>query len=465
MHFEKLHSDMNEQFQKRELFEDAKKYAYDYLEKVKGMAVFPARESLCLLEKFSEAMPASPCSPHDILKILHEVGSINTVAQTGSRYFGFVNGGVTPVALAVKWLADVWDQNTALYVISPIAAKLEEVCEKWIVELFNLPEHTAAGFVSGSSTATICGLAAARNEILRKRGWDVAEKGMFGAPPIRVVVGQQAHSSVWKALSMLGFGRGNAEVVPVDEQGRMRTEALPPLDSNTLLLVQAGNVNGGAFDPIDEICGIANEAGAWVHVDGAFGLWAAACEHTRYLTKGMEKADSWSADAHKTLNAPYDCGIVLCKNTTALRNAMQASGSYIQYSENRDGMLYTPEMSRRARSVELWATLKYFGKSGIDALVNHLCGMAKYFAAGLAKNGFIIENEVVFNQIMVRCERSGETEALLQKIQSSGTCWCGGATWKNKPILRISVCSWRTTPDDIDECIKVFADLGRDTGK
>lgn len=405
-------------------------------------------------------MPVGPGSSQEIIKLLHDVGSKTTIAQTGGKYFGFVNGGVTPVALAAKWLADIWDQNTALYMISPIASKLEDLCEKWIVELLGLHEDTA-GFVSGSSTAIICRLAAARNDLLLRQGWDVTEKGLFGAPPVRVVIGQQAHSSIWKALSILGFGKGNATIVPADEQGRMRVDALPLLDSDTLVILQAGNVNGGAFDPINEICDIANKANAWVHIDGAFGLWAAACENTRYLTKGIEKADSWSGDAHKTLNAPYDCGIILCKNRSVLVDAMQATGSYIQYSEKRDGMLYTPEMSRRARSIELWATLKYFGKSGIDELINYLCEMTKHFARGLKENGFFIENEIVFNQIMVRCENSYETTELLKRIQSSRVCWCGGAMWENKPVIRISVCSWQTTIFEIKECIDLFVDLRR----
>jgi len=457
MHFEKFYKEMKEQYKSREVFEDAKRYAYDYMDNLDGMDVYPSPESLFMLDSLSEVMPEGPGSPRDIIRALHETGSKNTSAETGGRYFGFVVGSVTPVAIAAKWLADVWDQNPALYVLSPITSKLEDLCEKWLIELFGLPENTAAGFVSGSSMAIICALAAARNDILARQGFNAAEQGLFGAPRVRVVLGKQAHSSVWKALSLLGFGKGNCEIVPVDKQGRMISGALPPLDNNTLLILQAGNVNSGAFDPIDELCDVAKKAGAWVHVDGAFGLWAAACENTRHLTKGIEKADSWSADAHKTLNAPYDSGIVLCRDRQALFNAMQASGSYIQYSENRDGMLYTPEMSRRARSVELWATLKYFGKSGVDELVSRLCDMAKYFAGELVKNGLIVENEVVFNQILVRCDAPEDTKALLKKIQSSGICWCGGATWDGRPVIRISVCSWQTTKKDIDECVKLFS--------
>ncbi|MCL2653725.1 MAG: aminotransferase class V-fold PLP-dependent enzyme [Propionibacteriaceae bacterium] len=459
MSFQALHDEMNEQVANRLLFEQAQQAACAYLDGARDMDAFPSSESLALLGRLDEPMPTSPTQPTEILRLLNEVGSPNTVGQNSGRYFGFVNGGVTPVAVAAKWLADAWDQNAALYVMSPIAAKLEEICEKWIVELLGLPDGTAAGFVSGSSTAIICGLAAARNTLLARQGWDVAEHGLFGAPPIRIIVGEQAHSSVWKALSMLGLGKANAEIVPADEQGRIIPSAMPPLDSHTLVILQAGNVNGGAFDAIDEICDAANQAGAWVHIDGAFGLWAAACEATRHLVQGMAKADSWSADAHKTLNAPYDCGIVMCKDRAALTGAMQATGSYLQFSDNRDGMLYTPEMSRRARSIELWATLKFFGKDGVDQLVSHLCEVARYFAAQLTGHGFVVLNDVVFNQIVMRCDDASRTTTLLEKIQSSGKCWCGGATWGNQPVIRLSVSSWQTTTADIDECVALFVEV------
>ena len=343
-----------------------------------------------------------------------------------------------------------------MFVLSPIASKLEEVCEQWITELLGLPTDTAAGFVSGSSTAIICALAAARNELLLKQGWDVNTQGLFGAPPIRVVLSEQAHSSVFKALALLGLGRDRVESVPADDQGRISTEKIPALDKNTLLILQAGNVNSGAFDDFDRICTQANKAGAWVHVDGAFGLWAAASETYRSMTYGMEKADSWSADAHKTLNTPYDCGIVLCKDRSALVRSMQATGSYIQYSDHRDGMLYTPEMSRRARSIELWTTLKYLGKSGVEELIDGMCENARYFSGKLAENGFMVMNDVVFNQILIRCETAGKTAAVLKSIQFGGKCWCGGASWHGEPVIRVSVSSWQTTKEDIDDCVEAF---------
>ncbi|MCX7708794.1 MAG: aminotransferase class V-fold PLP-dependent enzyme [Clostridia bacterium] len=451
-----IREQMRHQLSDKTLFEQAKAYAYDYMDSIFDKRVYPAPEAIKGLEIFNEPLPHTASNPSDILELLHQYGSPATVAQTAGRYFGFVNGSSIPVSVAAKWLSDVWDQNAALYVISPIASKLEEVCEKWLVKLLGLPSETAAGFVGGSSTATLCGLAAGRNELLRKAGWEVSEKGLFGAPNLRVVLGEQAHASVFKALALLGIGKDQLEKVPVDAQGRMLADKLPKLDSRTLVIIQAGNVNTGAFDPIEEICEKANQAGAWVHVDGAFGLWAAASKNRQYLVPGLHKADSWSADAHKTLNAPYDCGIILCKRRDALVSALQSTGSYILYSENRDGMLYTPEMSRRARAVELWALLKYLGQQGLEELVDGLCERAKVFSEKLSANGFNLLNEVAYNQVLVSCSTPEITKATLENIQNSGECWCGGALWDGKPAIRISVCSWATSYEDIDRSVSAF---------
>ena len=411
------------------------------------------RARLCCLTK---RLPALPQSAKETLALLQAAGRDTISAQGGGRYFGFVNGGILPVSLAARWLADAWDQNAALYVMSPLAAKLEDVSERWLVDLLGLPAGTAAGFVSGSSTAILCALAAARDYLLLRQGWDVRERGLYGAPVLRVVLGEQAHSSVHKALSLLGMGKANVVLAPVDDQGRIIAEQLPALDGNTLLILQAGNVNGGAFDPFESLCARAQACGAWVHVDGAFGLWAAACEQTRPLTRGMDRADSWSTDAHKTLNAPYDNGIVFCRDRAALVQTMQATGSYLQYSEQRDGMLYTPEMSRRARSIELWAALRYLGRSGVDALVSGLCENARTFAALLVARGFRVLNDVVFNQLIVACDDPEETRATLREIQAGGVCWCGGAVWRSKPVIRVSVCSWRTTQADVELSVEAF---------
>lgn len=451
-----IREQMRSHTSEKNLFEQAKSYAYDYMDSVYDKRVYPEPKAIEGLAAFNEPMPKLPSDPSNVLKLLHEYGSPATVAQTAGRYFGFVCGSAIPVSVAAKWLSDAWDQNPALHVLSPVVSKLEAVCEKWMTELLGLPAGTAAGLVGGTSTATFCGLAAGRNELLQKSGWNVNEKGLFNAPNIRVVVGEQAHGTVFKALAMLGLGKERVEKVPIDEQGRMIAEKVPELDAGTLVIVQAGNVNSGAFDPIDEICDLANRADAWVHVDGAFGLWAAASKNKQHLTRGIEKADSWSVDAHKTLNSPYDCGIVLCKNRGALVSAMQATGSYIQYSENRDSMLYTSEMSRRARAVELWAALKYLGRQGVQELVDGLCDRAVQFSEQLRAEGFNILNDVVFNQVLVSCDTPEKTKATLENIQRSGECWCGGALWNDKPVIRISVCSWATTPGDVDRAVKAF---------
>lgn len=459
-----LQEEMTQQLEEKELLEQAKTYAFDYFARVSEMDAVPSKDNLLLLKQFDETLPSKSGNAAETLALLQLVGSDTISAQGGGRYFGFVNGGMLPVSLAARWMADAWDQNAALFVMSPLAAKLEDVCERWLAELLQLPQGTAAGFVSGSSTAILCALAAARDSILLRQGWDVRERGLYGAPCVRVVLGEQAHSSVLKALSLLGMGKANVIFAPVDAQGRVDPARLPEIDGSTLLILQAGNVNGGAFDPFETLCQRARSCGAWVHVDGAFGLWAAACEETRNYTLGMELADSWSTDAHKTLNMPYDSGIVFCRDRASLVQAMQASGSYLQYSEQRDNMLYTPEMSRRARSIELWAALRYLGREGVDALVSGLCENARLFAELLSERGFRVLNDVVFNQLVVACSSPEETQSTMREIQLGGVCWCGGAVWKGEPVIRVSVCSWRTTKEDVIMSVEAFC-AARDRAK
>ena len=439
-----------------QLYEQAKNYALDYMQTVLDRPVFPTADAIKNLAVFREKLPDQPVDPYRVLEKLHQFGSPATVAQTGGRYFGFVNGGIVPTALAAKWLGDVWDQNAALYVMSPIVSVLEDVCEGWLVDLLGLPQNTAAGFVSGTSTASLCGLVAGRDYLLRKNGWDVSSRGLFGAPEIKVVLGAGAHSTVYKALSILGLGKDRLIQVPTDEQGRMRADLLPELGNNTLLILQAGNVNSGAFDPFVEICSKARAADAWVHIDGAFGLWAAASPRLKHLTAGIELADSWSVDAHKTLNAPYDSGLIFCRHRDALTQALHMTGSYIIYSENRDGMLYSADMSRRARAVELWATLMALGRSGVAGLIEDLQQKAVYFADCLRQAGFTVLNEVCFNQVLVSSGDSAQTKELLKLIQASGECWCGGGSWHGDDVIRISVCSYRTTRQDIDRSVQAF---------
>ena len=431
-------------------------YAADYIDAVEEMSAFPNEKALLALQEFVEEFPRNGTKVSEVIKKLHDVGASGTTAQIGGRYFGFVNGGLLPVAHAAEWIADTWNQNGALAVMSPVSAKLEEVCERWLVELLGLEQGTAMGLVTGSSNATLCALAAARNSLLDGMGYDVKKNGLRNAPPLHILVSEDAHASVGAALFVLGFGREEITTLSTDKYGRIQAETIPEMNSRTLCILQAGNVNGGSYDPIDEICDKAKKAGAWVHIDGAFGLWAAASRKYRQFIKGMEKADSWSVDAHKTLNAGYDCGIVLCRHRDALVSALQASGSYISYGEQRDGMLYTTEMSRRARAIPLWAVLKALGASGVEQLIDTLCERAEYFADRLKAAGFNVINPVFFNQFMVACETDAKTEAVLRAIQNSGVCWCSGSRWKGRNVVRVSVCSHATTQEDINQSVTVF---------
>lgn len=441
---------------RKELFRQAEVCAFDYADNVLERHVFPTEQAIDNLASFVEDMPESTGDASDIVRQLHEFGSPATVSQIGGRYFGLVNGGVLPVTLAARWLADFWDQNAALYVTSPIASKLEEVTESWLKQLFGLPDNVVAGFVSGTSMSIFCGLAAARYRVFRSSGWDINKKGLTGAPKVRIVTGAQAHGTVVKAIALLGFGIDNIEWVEADDQGRIDPSCLPVLDDKTILILQAGNVNSGSFDAFDEICEKANKSGTWVHIDGAFGLWAAGSKKLRHLTKGIEKANSWSIDGHKTLNTPYDNGILLCSDKDALVGALQASGSYIAYSDQRDGMMYTPEMSRRARVVEIWSALKYLGKAGLDEMVFGLHERALQICNELRAEGFNVVNDVAFNQVLIACEDDDITNRTIKHVQNSGECWAGGAIWDGKSVIRISICSWATTEEDIRRSVRAF---------
>ncbi|MDH3218562.1 MAG: aminotransferase class V-fold PLP-dependent enzyme [Gammaproteobacteria bacterium] len=444
------------EMQQKILVDSARDAAYGYADTAQQRNVFPTPRALEDLAIFDEPLPAEPGDALQILRQLDEYGGPATVAQIGGRYFGLVNGGVIPAALAVRWLTDFWDQNTPLYLSSPIAARLEEITEGWLRQLFALPESTVAGFVSGSSLSILCGLAAARQRHFATLGWDVNRRGFVDAPRLRVIASRQAHGTVAKALALLGFGIDNVEWVEADEQGRIRPDRVPRMDASTILLLQAGNVNSGAFDDFEKLCRAARRVDAWVHIDGAFGLWAAAASRLRHLTRGIELADSWSFDGHKTLNTPYDNGIIMCRDRDALANALHAAGAYITYSDNRDGMLHTPEMSRRGRIFELWATLKYLGRSGTDDLVYGLHQRARQFADELEAEGFEILNDVVFNQVLVACESDALTEGTIRHIQQSGECWVGGTQWRGRSVMRVSVCSWATTEADVSRSVAAF---------
>lgn len=434
-------------------------YAKEYINNEKGLRVYPDKEALLQLENFDEDLQDKPMNPLAVLELLNNHGSNATVHHTSGSYYGFVMGANIPVSQAARLLGDIWDQNAGLYVTSPIADKLEEVCERWLISLLGLPQGTAASFVSGSSMANFYAMLTARNELLYRQGYDAQTKGVYHAKPIRVVLGKEAHSSVIKALVLAGFGKENFEYVPVDAQGRMLVDKVPELDSNTLLILQAGHVNTGSFDEFSLLCDKAHKVGAWVHIDGAFGLWAAASKKYSNLTTGIEKADSWTTDAHKTLNVPYDSGIVFCRDRAGLIRTMQASGSYLQFSEHRDAMLYGVEMSRRARGIELWAALKYLGKEGVAELIDTLCENAKYLARCLQELGLHVENDVVYNQVIARLDTDEQTEKLLLAIQNSGELWCGGALHQGKKVIRFSVCSWKITKEEIDRSVAYVGKL------
>jgi glutamate/tyrosine decarboxylase-like PLP-dependent enzyme len=424
----------------------------------------PTESALATLQKFHEPFPQTSCDPHEVLEMLDELGSPATVTTTGGRYFGFVIGGTLPAAMAANCLAAAWGQNVALRVMSPVAAELEEIVIRWTCEALGLPPDCEGGLVTGATMANFTALAAARYALLARESWNVVEDGLFDAPPIEVVAGAEIHASALKALNMLGLGRKRIRLVEVDDQGRMRADKLPKLSRNTIVCIQAGNVNTGAFDPAAPICEAAHQQGAWVHVDGAFGLWAGASPMYRHLTNGYEQADSWATDAHKWPNASYDCGVAIVRNGEALRASMGLSAAYLAPGTKREPMHHTPEASRRARGVELWAALKSLGRSGLADLIDRTCAHARKFADGLRAAGFEVLNDVVINQVLVAFGDAQNTQEVIRRIQDEGTCWCSGTVWQGKTAMRISVSSWATTSDDVDRSLAAIVRSARTTG-
>lgn len=428
--------------------------AIEYIAGVNDRPVAPAPEALNALEQLSTPLPDSPTDPAEVTRLLAQYGSPATIANGGGRYFGFVNGGSVPAAMAAAFMVAAWDQNAAMHVQSPAAVALEETAIEWVRQLLNLPEGAAGAVVTGATMANFCSLAAARHALLERAGWDVENDGLFGAPEITVVIGQEAHSSVIKALGMLGLGRKRVLRVPVDDQGRMRADALPHLNDRTILVLQAGNVNTGAFDPAAAICPEARAAGAWIHVDGAFGLWAATSPHYAHLTHGYELADSWATDAHKWPNVGYDCGIALLREPSHLRATMEVKAAYLHPGEEvREPSHYNPELSRRARGVELWAGLRSLGRSGMADIVERTSCHAQRFAEGLRAAGFRVLNQVVINQVLVDFGGAEKTLRTVAALQKEGTCWCGSTVWQGHTAMRISVSSWATTEEDVDRSL------------
>jgi glutamate/tyrosine decarboxylase-like PLP-dependent enzyme len=458
-----LLSDQSAKSQAGELLHLAVEKATRYVDSVRERRVSPAPSALAALSRFHEPFPSGPCDPAEVLKQLDALGSPATAATTGGRYFGFVTGGMLPAALVASWMAAAWNQNAGLRVMSPVAAELEDVVLQWICEALALPVDCEGGLVTCATMANFTALVAARQALLERAGWNVNEDGMFGAPPIEVVVGGEVHASIRKALSMAGFGRKRVTVVDADSQGRMRPDRLPRLTERSIVCIQAGNVNTGAFDPAGEICRMAKEQGAWIHVDGAFGLWARVSPKYAPLALGFENADSWSTDAHKWPNAGYDCGVVLVRNGDALRASLGMAAAYLEPGGQREPMYHTPEASRRARGAELWATLKSLGRAGLCELVERSCAHAQRFAIGLRDAGFEVLNDVVINQVLVSFGSPERTREVIRRVQEEGTCWCGGTTWQGKTAMRVSVSSWATTAADVEKSLEAIVRIAGDS--
>ncbi len=440
----------------RKVLEQTCAYAVQYVESCKDMPAFPSEKALAGVESLRGPMPEEPCDPCEVVDLLGKYAQPATAGNLGGHYYGFVSGSLLPAAHAAQWFIDTWNQNSCLYTGSPAAAVLEDIAEKWVAELFGFPEGTAMGLATGSSNCILIALIAARNELIRRQGWDVFKQGYKNAPSIRIVLGAGAHGAVRAALYYLGIGEEELEFVPIDEYGRMIPEKVPPLDDHTLLILQAGNVCGGAYDPLEKLIAKANKAGAWVHVDGAFGLWAAVSPNQAHYVKGIGNADSCNMDVHKTLNGGYDSSIVLCRDRRALRSAMEVGGSYLQFSEHRDNMGYVTEMSRRPRGVVLWAALKQLGKKGLADMIDNLCDCTSYFAEKMVEAGFVMTVPPFFNQFFVKCDTEEHTKAVLAKVQASTKAWSGSAMWDGEFVMRFSICSYKTTHQDIDESVAVY---------
>jgi glutamate/tyrosine decarboxylase-like PLP-dependent enzyme len=428
--------------------------AIGYASEIDRRSAAPTPQAVAALAGFDEALPEGPSDPLETLDLLDRLGSPATMGSTGPDYFGFVNGATLPVALATSILVDTWDQNAALPVMSPVAARLHDVTARWLVELLDLPAATEVVFVTGATVANATCLAAARDGLLAETGWDVQNDGLFGAPPIQVVIGERAHSTLRKSLGLVGLGRQRVTVVESDSQGRIIPERLPDLDpaaGRVLVCAQAGEVNTGAFDPFGPIADWVAERQGWLHVDGAFGLWALADPTRAHLVQGLTRADSWATDAHKWLNVTYDSGIAFVASPGALRRTFAAVAGYLPPDEGFEAMHHTPQSSQRARQIEVWSVLRSLGRSGIARLVQDSSAAATAMADQLRGSGFQVLNEVVINQVLVRLDDAPTTERLIAEIQRDGRIWCGATQWEGGTAMRISVSSWKT---DLDHAVR-----------
>ncbi len=447
----------------RSLLVDAAERGIAYREAGAARRVAPSPEAVAAATKFIEPMPDIGADEKHVLAMLDEVGSPATVMMTGPRYFGFVIGGSLPVTVATNWLTTAWDQNVGMHEVTPITSTLELVAMDWMIDLFGLPAGTAASFVTGATIANFTALAAARNRVYSDIGWNVEADGLIGAPPVTLIVSEESHPTVFKSLGLLGFGRNRVVRAPVDGQGRIDASQFPAVEGPTIICTQAGNVNTGAFDPIADICEVAKPKGAWVHVDGAFGLWAAASADRSHLCSGFAAADSWATDAHKWLNVPYDSGVAFVRDTAALKSAMSITAEYLMTETRfRNPSDFTPELSRRARGVDVWAALKSLGKQGVAAMIDRCCSHARRFAAGFEEAGFDVLNDVVLNQVLISFGDDATNRKIIDEIQKDGTCWCGVTVWQKKTAMRISVCNWSTSADDVDRSLEAIIRIARE---
>jgi glutamate/tyrosine decarboxylase-like PLP-dependent enzyme len=449
-----------------ELLNLAARHAVDYLESLPERHVGATADTGRLFELLGGPMPSDPVPAADTIELLGRAAAEGgVVASPGPRYFGFVVGGTLPVSIATDWLVSAWDQNSGVFELGPAVAAAEHIAAKWLVDMFGLPEGTSVGFPTGCAMAHVTALAAARHHVLAKAGWDVEREGLQGAPTVHIVVGEQRHLTIDRALRYLGFGDGRVHVVPCDGQARMRADALEPIlarcEGPTIVCTQVGDIHTGAIDPVEQICHAAHSRGAWVHVDGAFGLWAAASPKLRGLVDGIQEADSWASDAHKWLNVPYDCGLVFVAHPEAHRGAMlDTRADFLPPGApgKRDNIEWVTDLSRRSRSLPVWAALRTLGRTGVAELVDRCCECARRFADRLAAMpGAEVLNDVVLNQLMVRFGDDDEvTRNVIERLQAGGVCWFGGTTWDGRAAMRISVSSWQTTQADVDRSVEAI---------
>jgi glutamate/tyrosine decarboxylase-like PLP-dependent enzyme len=443
----------------RSLLADAANRGADYLESLDARPVFPREEDVARLRAaLAGDMPEEPASDAAVLAFLDEFGSPATVASAGGRYFGFVTGAALPAAVAAHQLATAWDQNAFSFTSSPAAALFDECATRWLRGIFGLPAEAVGSFVVGASAANFTALAAARHAVLARAGWNVEEQGLRGAPEVAVIVGEEVHATINKLLPLLGFGRAHLVRVPVDAQGRMRADRMPEIRGPAIVCLQAGNVNSGAFDPAPEIITRARANGAWVHVDGAFGLWAATSERHRHLMDGFADADSWATDAHKWLNVPYDCGIAFVRHGDALRAAMSISADYLMLGRRQDAIDVTLDGSRRARSFDVWAALRSLGRQGLAAMIDRNCDQAACLARELRSAGIEVLNEVVLNQVVIAFGSDENTRRAIAALQQARLIWAGGTRWQGREALRVSVSAWATTQDDMAKARQAILD-------